>query len=348
VRESLTEILESAIARRVFPGAVVFLARGEAVFAHGSFGTTAYDAEYSRPVTTDTVYDLASLTKLFTTTAFLLAAREAGVGARTPLAQFLPEFEIPDKRAITLRNLLHHSSGIELAIQSLVHFSPSEWISKIAAAPLHAPCGEKVLYSCTNFFLLARVIEMLCRMPLDEFIAARVLFPLEMTRTTFYPRAHFTLDEIAPTEIIEGKVLHGAAHDEAARAWQEYSGHASCGNSGLFGTAADMAKFCRLWSENGQRILTREEIETALNDTVIEENPEAQRGWGWQLDATFYMSERAPRNSCGHAGFTGPTLWLNRSTRDVCVILNNRVHPTRNGPERFPTHRKIARLLLGS
>jgi CubicO group peptidase (beta-lactamase class C family) len=349
-KDELRAIVEAAIACRVFSGTVLWLARGDKCFAHEAFGTSAYEAEYSRAVTTDTIYDLASIAKLFTTTAFLIVADEFAMDACTPLAKFLPEFATIDKDSIELRHLLLHNSGIEIAIQDLIDVSPELWIQRIAGAPLHSPVGEKVLYSCTNFFLLARVIELISGAHLDELIQERIIAPLGMTRTSFYPQKIAPLDEIAPTEIICGQQIHGVVHDEAARTWQEYSGHASGGNSGLFGTAADLAKFCALWMNNGihdgKKVLSPELIRAALSDTFRETNTSALRAWGWHVDAQSYMSERAPKGSIGHAGFTGPTLWLNRETQHVCIIVNNRVCPTREGPERFPTHRKIARWLL--
>src|SRR5690606_4768114 len=306
----------------------------------------------SRPVEAQTLYDIASVTKLFTTTALLIAARESKVEVGDRLPRFPPEFKTSDKEAITLRDLMQHNSGIKIAIQALAEVSPDEWIARIAEAPLHAAPTTKVLYSCTNFFLLARVAEKLAGAQLDDFIAARVLQPMQMTRTTWFPLRHFALDEIAPTEIQNDVATHGIVHDEAARAWQEYSGHASCGNSGLFSTAADLAKFAGLWSGdgtfNGHKILEESAIEEAFNDTVPELDPVAKRGLGWQLDARFYMGEKAPADVAGHSGFTGPTLWLSRSTRHICVILNNRVYPTRETASRFPTHRRVARWLMNA
>jgi CubicO group peptidase (beta-lactamase class C family) len=279
-------------------------------------------------------------------------AQEFGITEHTPLAKYFPAFAATDKAAIELRHLMLHNSGIQIAIQDLIDLSPATWIDRIAQAPLHATVGEKVLYSCTNFFLLARVIEMVSGSHLDELIQARIIEPLKMAGTGFYPKKIASLDEIAPSEIIGGEQLHGDVHDEAARAWQEYTGHASCGNSGLFGTAADLANFCALWLNDGfsegRKVLSPELMRLALSETVREANTSAQRAWGWHVDAQSYMSECAPKGSIGHAGFTGPTLWLNRETQDVCIIVNNRVCPTREGPERFPTHRKIARWSLRS
>lgn len=348
--DELNAILEDTIARRIFPGATVWLARGEEVFANSAFGSTAYDAEYSVPVTTETLYDIASLTKLFTATAFLMASRENQVSIETSLAHFLPQFDGLDKRAITLRDLLQHNSGIEIAIQDLIAVSPDEWISRIATAPLHAAPRTRVLYSCTNFFLLARVFEMFAAEPLDQWIETRLLQLLGMKRTTWTPLQTFSKDEIAPTEIEDDVVNQGIVHDEAARAWQQYSGHASTGNSGLFSTASDLAKFAALWRDggiyNGQQLLDPEDIALALQDPVVEAPGGPWRALSWQVNSKLYMSEKAPPGSIGHAGFTGPTLWLNQKAGHVCIIVNNRVYPSREGDSRFPVHRQVARWLM--
>jgi CubicO group peptidase (beta-lactamase class C family) len=171
-----------------------------------------------------------------------------------------------------------------------------------------------------------------------------------MNRTTYFPLQKFARDEIAPTEIQNEILTQGIVHDEAARAWQEYSRHGSCGNSGLFSTSEDLAKFVRLWLDDGaignQQIIARKDVENALSQTVPETDPIALRGLGFQISAPFFMSDKAPPDAAGHTGFTGPTLWFSRATRHVCILLNNRVCPTRESPNRFPTHRRIARWLM--
>ena len=350
--EELTIIFKNAIKKNIFPGATCWLACGEKVLAHGAFGTTAYDAEYSRPAARDTLYDIASITKLFTASAFFIAAKNCAVSTDDPLAHFLPEFQTSDKNAITLRHLMQHNSGIEIAIQSLIEFSPGEWIARIVDAPLQNAPGKNVRYSCTNFFLLARVIEVITSAPLDDFIAREILRPLKMAHTTYFPLREFSTENIAPTEIQNQISTHGVVHDEAARAWQEYSRHASCGNSGLFSTAEDLAKFTRLWLDDGTtkngQIIAREDAQNALFQTALESEPIALRGLGFQINAPFFMSHKAPPDAAGHTGFTGPTLWFSRATRNVCIILNNRVHPTREGDSRFPIHRRIARWLMNA
>jgi CubicO group peptidase (beta-lactamase class C family) len=370
--EELTATFESAIEKRVFPGASCWLSRGDTVFAHQAFGTTAYDAEYSRPAARDTLYDLASLTKLFTTTAFFIAARENKVSADESLAHFLPKFATTDKSAITLRQLMQHNAGLQIAIQSLAEACPDEWLTRIAQSQLCAAPGQRVKYVCANFFLLARVVEKISGEYLDDFIAREILQPLEMTQTTFEPLSEFPIEKIAPTEIYNGNGTPGIVHDEAARAWLNYYRRSNCGNAGLFATTEDVAKFARLWMDEGfafgRQLIAREDAAQALCGTLASFRKQkrslreyagalrrgtlpkpivvARCGLGWQTHAAFYMSEQAPPDAAGYAGLSGPTVWLSRATRHICIILNNRVYPTRDGPNRFPVHRQVARQLM--
>lgn len=344
---NLSPIFAEAAAAHAFPGGVVFCARGEQITMHEAFGTTAYDDVISRPVTHETLYDLASVSKMFTLTAFLIAKRAANISENEPLARFLPQFDTDDKRAITLRHLMMHSAGFGLHVQRL-HGEPcATWIEKIAAAPLESVPGEKVNYTCTAYFLLARVTEKLCAKPLDDFIEDVLLSPLNIsTQVMFAPLENRALDLIAPTELRDdGTPWQGIVHDEAARQWCEESEDSVgfCGNAGLFGTARGLSRFCRMWLNDGEEILHPDDVKSAFSDTLLESSEgELYRGWGWQKNNKTYTGD-APPDCFGHQGFTGPTLFFKPDTRDVVIILNNRVYPTRNGPARFVYHRRIAR-----
>jgi CubicO group peptidase (beta-lactamase class C family) len=261
LRPTPCQVFDAAIETRTFPGGAVWLSHGDYVWAHESFGTTAYEAEYSKPVTKQTLYDIASLSKLFTATVVLIAAREAAILIDAPLARFLPTFNSSDKATITIRQLLDHSSGIEIAVQALIATPTATWISQVAQAPLHAAPGGRVLYSCTNYFLLARLVELWTGQALDGFIHERLLDPLNMKRTCFRPLEHFAVDEIAPTELIgeTEQPWHGVVHDEAARTWEQENGTA-CGNAGLFSVAEDMAKFARLWLDEGAYVESKSSL----------------------------------------------------------------------------------------
>ena len=348
----ISQIFEQAHQKRAFPGGVVWLDDGK-VLLHDAFGGTTYndaaDILLGRNVRKEMLYDLASLTKLFTATAILMASEKLGISLDTPISHFLKHFQKDTYDEIMLRNLLLHNSGIEIAVQSLNAQNHADWISLIAGAQLHANPGEVVKYSCTNFFLLARILELWTDTPADQWISTNILQPLNMTRSSYWPQKYFSLNDIAPTEIDSqtNKPWHGIVHDEAARSWQQQTG-STCGNSGLFSTAEDLSKFVALWrcegTLNGQKYFSAELAREALHPTASEDIL-GWRGLGWQIDAKFYMGHKAPAGSAGHSGFTGPTLFF--TPEGTCVIiLENRVYPTRNGPERMMYHRRIAQAIL--
>ncbi len=355
LRPALNEILERAIEARAFPGCVVLLEwRGQALVAER--GQRGYEAPFDQPATQRTVYDLASLTKLWTLSAALLSMRERRLSPDTPLFELLPEFDSPDKRAITLRHLMMHASGISFAIQSLAPKAVPEpvpredWLGRIASEPLSSVPGQSVLYSCTNYFLLARALKM------DE--PNSLLKALIADGRDLYAgssRASLTLHPtglprryVAPTERdpATGAFLHSVVHDEAARFWSGGPRFSFAGNAGLFGDINAMAGFVRLWLREG--IFYPGDIERALSNTLPEGTDGTRRGWGWQIDNPLFcgrVGTDAPRGAFGHAGFTGPTLWAHRATQSACIILNNRVHPSRESPNRFPFHREVGALL---
>jgi len=345
----IAQIFELARQKRAFPGGVVWLSDAK-VLLHHAFGQTTYgdpeDFLEAKMVREKMLYDLASLTKLFTATAILMSSEQLQISLDTPIANFLPPFK---SSRITLRHLLLHNSGIEIAVQSLVNENCADWIRLIAEAPLHAEPGNVVRYSCTNFFLLARILELWMETNADQWISTNILEPLQMTRSSYWPQKYFSLDDIAPTEInaATNKPWHGIVHDEAARSWQQQTG-STCGNSGLFSTAEDLAKFVELWQNkgtlNGKKYFSANLANEALRPQA-KEGELAWRGLGWQIDAKFFMGHKAPTDSAGHTGFTGPTLFFTPQNQCV-IILENRVYPTRTGPERLMYHRRIAQAML--
>lgn len=352
IETQLDEIFADARAARAFPGGVALLARDGKIVVQRAAGFTAYDdspREYSQPVAVDTIYDVASISKLFTASAALLSMRENGIELDEKVARFLPDLAREDKREISIRQLLNHSSGIGFAIQQLPSTPPEKWLPRIAEEPLHAAIGERVIYSCTNYFLLARLIESWCGTSLNDFLTTRFLQPLQMSHSGFFPLQNFKETEIAPTEINSktGRAWRGVVHDEAARFWESETGTA-CGNAGLFATAADLWNFAQLWLSGGafgtRQLLDERDVRAALTQTVRADG--YFQGLGWHLKVLSWMGTRAPKSSAGHAGFTGPTLFIVPPIRAAVIVLNNRVFPTRDGPPRFRFHRAIANCLL--
>lgn len=328
---------------RTFPGGVVHCAGSG--FGHlGAYEYATYDE--SEPAAVDMLYDAASLTKLFTATALLRAAHQSGVALETPLARFLPDFAAPPLDGITLLHLLQHNSGLALHVQELAAEPPAQWPRRIAEAGLMAPPGTSVRYTCTAFVLLGWVIEKLTGLGLEAAMQALMLEPLGLGRTCYNAARRFPLTEIAPTEIdaSTGQPWRGVVHDEAARALDGIAG-----NAGLFSTAADLGVFARLWlnegSHEGEQLLPAELVRRALQDTVPGDG--YRQAVAWHLDVSSYMSPQAPRGTAGHLGFTGPMLWICPAKGVSLTVLNNRVFPTREGPQRLNLLRELSVAALG-
>ena len=322
-------ILRDAIANGVFPGAAAWCARGDNVLFSGARGALGLAPSFDTPAEPTTIYDLASLTKMYVTAAALRCLRAHGVELDTPLRVILDDFA----PTITLRHLMNHSSGLDLHLQALTRLAPDHWLASIARAPLACAPGERVLYLCTNYFLLGRALCAIEGAPLQTIIEQYVLRPANL-RASFAPR---DLAHVAPTEADgRGGFWRGVVHDEAARAFSAQSGDCA-GNAGLFSHAQDVGKFGQLWLGD---FFDRADLDAIAARPLPEAN--GARGLGFQIDQAFYMGERAPKNSWGHLGFTGPSLVINRATRTVIVLLNNRVHPTRDSPNRMKWHRELA------
>ena len=239
---SPSQILTDAIAQGVFPGAVLYLARGDETLFRGAAGTLGTAPEFAAPATLGTSYDLASVTKVYVLAAALHCLRANRVGLETPLAVFLPGFDA----CLKLSHVMNHSSGIELPLQKLRGHPVDDWLALIAAAPRKNAPGEKVLYACTNYFLLGRALVQIEDAPLEKIVEKYLLKPGNL-RASFAPADP---ENIAPTERDEaGHWVCGQVHDEAAREFRAQTGDCA-GNAGLFSDAADVARFARLWFED--------------------------------------------------------------------------------------------------
>ncbi len=335
--------LERALDGGAFPGATACLLRGREVVWSGAVGTLGYEAPFRAPTLSGTLYDVASLTKIYTLSAALLALREANLAPETtPLRAFLPAFDA----RITLEHLFNHSSGLTRQLQTLEPLPANTWVDTLARETLQTEPGRVVLYNCSNYFLLARALERLTGEPLDELVARYLLRPLRLENTTFAP---CDLEFVAPTEAKRGVgetgFWHGEVHDEAARAWRRATG-TGCGNAGLFATAADVARFAGIWLLDGRESPLPSIWRARAMMHILPEGG-AGRGWGFGRDADYYMGALPHRPDqtrgflIGHLGFTGTSLVLNPRAGEIAVVLSNRVHPTRLGPDRLPFVRAL-------
>ncbi|MBA2354830.1 MAG: beta-lactamase family protein, partial [Acidobacteria bacterium] len=253
----ITALVEEAVARKELPGAVVAIGTENVVVWQASIGQRAVQPS-PEPMTADTIFDAASLTKVIaTTTSVMLLVEEGRLRLSDRVATHLPGFERYSKRDITIRHLLTHTSGLRPDLE----FTP-EWhgyalaISKaLDEVPVARP-DERVIYSDINFFLLGHLVGVISGEPLDVFAKRRIFDPLRMRDTMFRPPASLA-SRIAPTERCSiygfpcgdpsGTWLRGTVHDPTARRMDNVAGHA-----GMFTTAADLARFCRMLLNGGQ------------------------------------------------------------------------------------------------
>jgi len=332
--QEVDSVVADAIKRAIFPGAVVLIAQGDMVLHQAAYGTTMYTDPGAQPVQLDTIYDVASLTKMFTATAALRLSDAGKLDLDESVSRYLPEFRAPE---VTIRHLLTHTSGLDIRLSGLRHSGRAGVLHAVYhTAPTHPP-GSSVAYTNVNSLLLGEIVARLHGAPLDVALQALVLAPLDLHDTLFRPPSGL-LWRIAPTERDEewrGRLVHGSVHDESAYALGGVAGHA-----GLFSTAADLYRFCTAWMQSlgwmAGRLSALLELATAsLAITNHTAGLHVACGLGWMLDRPNFMGA-APAGSFGHTGFTGPAMIVVPERRLIVVLLSNRVYPRRRAFEHHP------------
>jgi len=335
----LEPIIEKAIAADEIPGAVLLVSHKGRVIHKQAYGSRAlFPAR--EPMTPDTVFDLASLTKVVATTSSLMLLLEQGkVRLNDPVARYIPEFAPHGKDQITVRHLLTHTSGLRPIPALKDPWSGAEIVLKsIHEDALVFPPGARFGYSDTGFILLGELIHRVSGLPLDEFAAKNVFQPLGMRHTRFRPPSEWK-PRIAPTEEVglpegakagsgKGTVLRGEVHDPRARGMGGVAGHA-----GLFSTVDDLAIFCRMLlaqglAPDGKRIFAVATVQKMTTPQTPPWSP-TLRGLGWDVDSVYSAprGEFFPVGSFGHTGFTGTAMWMDPQSRTFYILLANSVHP---------------------
>ena len=354
--EAIGPLIEEAIKTKQLPGAVVVAGRGEVVFYERAFGHRSIEPSVEA-MTLDTVFDVASLTKVVaTTTATMLLVEEGKIRLNDRVATFIPGFERYGKGDITVRHLMTHVSGLRPDLDMTLEFnSYDEAIARAIEEVPTSAIGERVVYSDINYFLLGEIVHRASGLPLDQFVVSRIFAPLGMRETMFNPPLSL-LSRIAPTERCTplgwpcnkpgATPLRGVVHDPTARRMQGVAGHA-----GLFSTAADLSIFCRMLLNGGRhgaaRVLSPLTVAKMTSPVSL---PGGQaRGLGWDMDSPYSSNrgELLPLGSFGHTGFTGTSIWIDPATRTWVVFLSNRVHPDGSG-DVTPLRAKVATLVGAS
>ena len=338
----LDGLVNEAVARKDFPGAVLLVAHKGKVVYRKAFGVSQWVPD-TRPLTPDMIFDLASVTKpVATATSVMILVERGRLRLWDRVRLFVPEFTTwygekgrPGEEA-RLYNLLTHTSGLppytdakEAAKKLGDPCSTADLVKLIAAIPKERPVGSEFVYSCLNYITLAHIVHQVSGQALDQFAAENIFKPLGMTRTFYRPPAEF-LDQCVPTEVVNGQPWRGVVHDPLARLQGGVSG-----NAGLFSTADDLAVFAQMMLDGGSyggvRILSP--LTVARMTEIFPRLAELGRGFGWDID-TDYSTVRGdlfgPR-SYGHSGYTGTSIWIDPETKTSVILLTNRVHPDDKG-----------------
>ncbi len=338
----LDRVITEAIEQDQAPGAVALVWSKGKILHRKAYGNRAL-VPAKEPMTLDTIFDAASLTKVVATTASIMKLFEQGkIRLSDKVSAYLPGFQNGNSD-ITIRHLLTHFSGLRPDLDLAPAWSGYELgIQKALIDKPVAKPGERFIYSDINFILLGEIVRKLSGKPLPEFARETVFAPLGMKDTMFQPPASLR-GRIAPTEHYRGMngPLRGVVHDETTRFMGGIAGHA-----GLFTTAEDLSLFAEMMLNGGEfrgkRIFSPltvrkfTEPQTPPDQTIL-------RGLGFDIDSQFSSNrgELFPIGSFGHTGFTGTSLWMDPMTKTAVILMTNSVHPQRR-PAVSPLRARVA------
>jgi CubicO group peptidase (beta-lactamase class C family) len=326
-------------------GAVVLAGRGGTAALHEAVGWAARYAAYDEhadrgvelprerwvPARRDTVFDLASVTKLFTAVTAVQQIARGALGLDEPVAAYAPDLTAAAAHGITLRHLLTHTSGLRPELPLYDEPDAAARAARLAAELPLTPPGTARTYSDLNLLLLQTVLERVTGRTVDRLVAEHITTPLGMADTRYNPPASWlprvaaTEDQRKPWGKLDRGMVHGAVHDENAHAMGGVAGHA-----GLFSTTWDLALFCRAILDAAagadDRFLSAAAVRLLLG-------ADGAAPLGFERDQPWFMGELAGRGAIGHCGFTGTSLVLDPATDTFLVLLTNSVHPVRSWRE---------------
>jgi serine-type D-Ala-D-Ala carboxypeptidase len=312
------------------PGAVVLIGRQGRVIYHQAFGQRSLEPE-PQPMALDTIFDLASLTKVIATTTAIMQLWDRGLlKISDPVMKYWPEFGQNGKQSITLEQLLTHTSGLRDQINPHVKWSDYPGALEAIVRDGTIPWKTKFKYSDVDFIVLGEIVQRLSQQSLDSYCTEKIFQPLKMDKTTFNPPETW-LAGIAPCNKVNGDWLWGKVHDPDARKFGGVAGHA-----GLFSNARDLSVFAQMLLNHGEsqgkRILTAEAVAAMTRPRIIcETSCTISHGLGWDLVSPLSkeFNTSFPVGSFGHTGFTGTSIWIEPLSKTYLIILTNRLHPRR-------------------
>jgi uncharacterized protein YbbC (DUF1343 family)/CubicO group peptidase (beta-lactamase class C family) len=360
----MDQVIQASIAKKELPGAVVLIARHGRVAWRKAYGSRAVEPQ-RETMTLDTIFDLASLTKIVATaTSMMILVEQGKVRLSDPVVQFIPEMKGGGRDAITLEQLLTHTAGFAPDFDLRERWTGyDEAIKRLYREPLRNQPGARFVYSDINYIALGEVVHRVSGQMLDEFARRNIFVPLGMRDTGFNPNGGLR-SRIAPTEKRRGQMnylgdsgenagpqgeewLRGQVHDPTSFRMSGVAGHA-----GLFSTADDLAIFCQMilhgGTYNGARILSPMGVATMTRPRAIADNGSA-RGLGWDIATSFSTNkgDLFPLGSFGHTGFTGTSMWIDPASDSFVIFLSNRVHPDGKG-DVGPLRGRVASIVASS
>jgi CubicO group peptidase (beta-lactamase class C family) len=341
----ITPIVERDLAAGRVPGAVVLIGQDGRTVYRRAFGLRAVEPEPA-PLRADDIFDLASLTKVVaTTTAVMQLVEQGRLRLDAPAADYWPAFAANGKRAITVRELLTHTSGLAPDLDLSAPWSgQAEGLARVAEArPARAP-GTAFVYSDINFIALAAIVERVSGEAFETYVQDHLFGPLGMASTGFRPPAA-ELGRVVATERVEGRLRWGEVQDPTAHRMGGVAGHA-----GLFSTADDLARFARMLLGGGQldgvRILKAETVALMTRPEILPGG--VRRALGWDMGSAYAqgLDQSFGPASFGHTGYTGCLLWIDPATRSYLIVLTSRLHPDGQGNVK-PLRQDLGRLVGG-
>src|SRR5437588_7118934 len=357
-------VIRASIEKKELPGAVVLVGRHGKTVWRKAYGARAIEPR-REAMTTDTIFDVASLTKVVaTTTSIMILIEQGKIRLNDSVIQFIPEMKGEGRDAITIEHLMTHTSGFAPDFYLRERWSGyDEAMKRLYREPLRNPPGSRFVYSDINYIALGEVVHRVSGMMLNEFARQNIFVPLGMRDTGFRPDAKLT-SRIAPTEKRRSQMnylgdsgagagsegeqwLRGQVHDPTSFRMGGVAGHA-----GLFSTANDLAIYCQMILNggiyNGTRVLSPLSVATMTRPRAVSEDG-AARGLGWDM-ATSFSSNKGdlfPLGSFGHTGFTGTSIWIDPATDSFVIFLSNRVHPDGKG-DVGPLRGRVASIVASS
>lgn len=335
--EQIDGLMNTAVENGTAPGIVTFATKSGHIVKHDAYGYAALykddkRTEMENPVamTKETIFDIASISKIFTTTAAMILYEDGFFQLDDPVSMHLTAFAENGKEDVTIRQLMTHTSGftswVPIYQQQGVR---EERIDYVLNYPLSNSPGTTYKYSDLNLITLGALVEKFSGMRLNEFISKELTGPLGMKDTMYNPPASLK-HRIAATEYqpaIGRGMVWGEVHDENAWSLDGVAGHA-----GVFSTALDLGKLAHMFLNDGkyagQQILKKETVRM-LETNQIPEFSGSDHGLGWELNQGWYMDALSDSTSFGHTGYTGTSIVINRANHTTAILLTNRVHPTR-------------------